>query len=124
MNTLQRIERLNRNASRLCAQAERLEAIEEATRHVKIKLPLTDRSCVDVVERHLFCKHKARALRAQAQALLIEATNLTDYSFESDLKTNGWHQHLAVLAHEAKGLALSDRQVKSCLDNHYHSKAA
>ena len=48
----------------------------------------------------------------------------SDYTPATDLADEQWRSHLHELAHEARQQALSDRQVKSRLDSHYHEKAA
>ena len=62
--------------------------------------------------------------RVKLRVHVRHVTDLTDYTPATDLADEQWRSHLHELAHEARQQALSDRQVKSRLDSHYHEKAA
>lgn len=116
---------LNR-AHQLGQEAEQLEAFAEARQF--IRNPGEDHpnyaSIRTAYLRGVVALTRAQRLRAEIQAHLIIVTNLTDYTFPTDLASDRWRNQISELAYEAKQYALSDRQIKSRLDSHYHEKAA
>ena len=95
---------------------------------------------IDMLEHHGRCEVRAKVpsvahhgqslldvakmLKVKLRVHVRHVTDLTDYTPATGLADEQWRSHLHELAHEARQQALSDRQVKSRLDSHYHEKAA